>query len=84
MLQRGPLNIRANAILPGLIETPLAKNLMADQPFMEKRLLATPLRRVGQPYEIASIALLLASHAGTFITGQSIIVDGGTTISDGN
>lgn len=80
----GPLNIRANSILPGLIDTPLARNLMANQKFMEKRLLATPLRRVGQPYEVASIALLLASKAGAFITGQNIVVDGGTTISDGN
>lgn len=80
----GPFNIRANTILPGLIETPLAKNLMANQQFMERRLLATPLRRVGQAYEVASIALLLASDAGAFITGQNIVVDGGTTISDGN
>ncbi|MDQ9021871.1 SDR family oxidoreductase [Acinetobacter sichuanensis] len=80
----GPINIRANSISPGLIETPLAKKLMENKAFMEKRLLATPLRRVGQPHEISSIALLLASEAGSFITGQNIVVDGGTTISDGN
>lgn len=80
----GPKNIRANTILPGLINTPLARELLNKPSFIEKRLLATPLRRVGQPYEIASIALLLASEGGAFITGQSIVVDGGTTISDGN
>lgn len=80
----GPINIRANSISPGLIETPLAKQLMENKSFMEKRLLATPLRRVGQPHEVSSIALLLASNAGSFITGQNIVVDGGTTISDGN
>jgi NAD(P)-dependent dehydrogenase (short-subunit alcohol dehydrogenase family) len=46
--------------------------------------LLTPLRRIGKVEEIASVALLLVSKAGGFITGQNIIVDGGTTISDGN
>ena len=44
----------------------------------------TPLRRVGEPHEIAGVALLLASDAGAFITGQTLVVDGGTLISDGS
>jgi NAD(P)-dependent dehydrogenase (short-subunit alcohol dehydrogenase family) len=51
---------------------------------MTKRLGQTPLRRVGEVEEIAGLAVMLASKAGGFITGQNIIVDGGTTISDGN
>lgn len=80
----GPYNIRANAISPGMIDTPFSQALLANKAFMEKRLALTPLRRVGTPEEIAGVAVMLASQAGGFITGQNIIVDGGTTISDGN
>ncbi len=80
----GPYNIRANAISPGMIDTPFSQALLANKAFMEKRLVLTPLRRVGTPEEIAGVAVMLASQAGGFITGQNIIVDGGTTISDGN
>jgi NAD(P)-dependent dehydrogenase (short-subunit alcohol dehydrogenase family) len=80
----GPHNVRVNAISPGLIRTPLAQDLMANEPFMERRLGLTPLRRVGEPEEIAGVAVMLAGRAGGFITGQNIVVDGGTTISDGS
>jgi NAD(P)-dependent dehydrogenase (short-subunit alcohol dehydrogenase family) len=80
----GPDNIRVNAISPGLIDTPFSKSLLENPAFMERRLALTPLRRVGTPEEIAGLAVLLASPAGAFITGQNLIVDGGTTISDGN
>lgn len=83
-VELGPHNIRANTISPGMIDTPFSESLLANQPFMEKRLAQTPLRRVGTVAEIAGIAVLLASKAGGFITGQNIIADGGTTISDGN
>lgn len=79
----GPDNIRANAIAPGLIETPFAAKLMADEAFMARRLRATPLRRVGQPHEIAATALWLAAPGGAFVTGQTIVVDGGTLVGDG-
>lgn len=79
----GPHNIRANAIAPGLIRTPLSVGLMGDAKFMERRLSMTPLRRVGEPQEIAATALYLASAAGAFVNGQTIVVDGGTLISDG-
>jgi len=80
----GPSNIRANAIVPGLIETPFAKGLMSNEAFMKRRMQATPLRRVGQPSEIAATAAYLASPGGAFTTGQAIVVDGGTIISDGS
>ncbi|GAB3224714.1 SDR family NAD(P)-dependent oxidoreductase [Spirosoma arcticum] len=83
-VEYGPHNIRANTISPGMIDTPFSKSLLENPVFLEKRLALTPLRRVGQPHEIAGAAVLLASKAGGFITGQNLIIDGGTVISDGN
>ena len=83
-VEYGPNNIRANTISPGVIETTFAKPMLDDGEVMKKRVALTPLRRVGQPHEVAGVAVLLASKAGGFITGQNIIVDGGTVISDGN
>lgn len=80
----GPHGVRVNAVSPGLIRTPLAQGLMADDAFMARRLQATPLRRVGEPHEIAGVVAMLASPAGGFITGHNLVVDGGTTISDGS
>lgn len=80
----GPKGVRVNAVSPGLIRTPLAQDLMANDTFMQRRLQATPLRRVGEPEEIAGVVVMLASAAGGFITGQNLVVDGGTTISDGS
>ena len=79
----GPRGVRANAIAPGLIRTPLAADLMADPGFMARRLALTPLRRVGEPHEVAGVAVLLAAAAGPFISGQTLVVDGGTLVSDG-
>jgi NAD(P)-dependent dehydrogenase (short-subunit alcohol dehydrogenase family) len=78
----GPQGIRVNAIAPGLIRTPLASELLASDAFMQRRLAMTPLRRVGEPHEIAGVAVMLASPAGGFITGQTLVVDGGTLVSD--
>ena len=80
----GPQGVRVNAISPGLIRTPLAAGVLADAAFMQRRLQATPLRRVGEPHEIAGVVVLLASRAGGFITGQNLVVDGGTLIHDGS
>jgi NAD(P)-dependent dehydrogenase (short-subunit alcohol dehydrogenase family) len=80
----GPDNIRVNAISPGVIDTEFAKPLTQNPEVMEKRILLTPLRRIGKVEEVAGVALMLASKAGGFMTGQNIIIDGGTTISDGN
>jgi NAD(P)-dependent dehydrogenase (short-subunit alcohol dehydrogenase family) len=78
----GPQGIRVNAIAPGLIRTPLALDLLASDEFMARRLAMTPLRRVGEPHEVAGVAVLLAGDGGAFITGQTLVVDGGTLITD--
>jgi len=78
----GPRGVTINAISPGLIRTPLAQRLIDDPSFITRRLDATPLRRVGEPHEVAGVVVMLASAAGAFITGHNLVVDGGTTISD--
>jgi NAD(P)-dependent dehydrogenase (short-subunit alcohol dehydrogenase family) len=80
----GPSNVRVNAISPGLVRTEFARPLLDDPQVLERRLQATPLRRVGEPLEIAGAALFLASAAGAFVSGHNLVVDGGTLISDGN
>jgi NAD(P)-dependent dehydrogenase (short-subunit alcohol dehydrogenase family) len=80
----GPANVRVNAISPGVIATEFARPLTDDEAVLARRLALTPLRRVGEPAEIAGVAVMLAARAGAFITGQNLIVDGGTLISDGN
>jgi len=80
----GPCNVRANAISPGLIRTEFARPMLDDAETLQRRIALTPLRRVGEPHEVAAVALLLASPAGAFITGQNLVVDGGTTVGDGN
>lgn len=74
-----PHNIRVNCIAPGLVKTDFARALW-DTPEAEQRSsFATPLRRLGEPDDIAGAAVLLASRAGSWITGQTLVVDGGAT-----
>lgn len=80
----GPRGVRVNAIAPGFIRTELSAPLMADQAFMQRRMQMTPLRRAGEPQEVAGAAVFLAANAGGFVTGQTLVVDGGTLISDGS
>ena len=74
----GPYNINVNAINPGVINTEMVAPLIAEQETMNAILEATPLGRVGKPEEVAMLALYLASDASSYITGQSITIDGGT------
>ena len=77
----GPDNVRVNCIAPGLIKTEFSRVLYENPERRAAREAATPLRRLGEPSEIAGAALLLASPAGSYITGQTIVVDGGATIA---
>lgn len=76
----GPKNIRVNCIAPGLVKTDFAKALWEDEANLQRRLVTTPLRRIGEPDDIGGIAAFLAAPAGAFITGQVIVADGGVTI----
>jgi NAD(P)-dependent dehydrogenase (short-subunit alcohol dehydrogenase family) len=73
----GPDGVRVNCIAPGLIETDFARALYENPERRARVEGETPLRRLGQPIDIAGTALLLASPAGAFITGTTIVVDGG-------
>lgn len=76
-VEYGPHNIRANCIAPGLVKTDFARALW-DTPEAEKRTSqGTPLRRLGEPDDIAGAAVFLASRAGAYVTGQGIVIDGG-------
>jgi len=75
----GPKNVRANCIAPGLVRTDFARALWEDPVNYKKRTRDTPLQRIGEPDEIAGAAVFLASAAGSFTTGQTIVIDGGTT-----
>ncbi len=76
----GPKNIRVNAIAPGLINTDFAKALVEDPVRRQRAEQATPLRRIGEPKDIAGVALFLASEASAYVTGHLLVADGGETI----
>ena len=76
----GPDNVRVNCIAPGLIKTDFAKALWEDPEILERSTKGVPLRRIGEPDELAGAAVYLASKAGSFMTGQALVVDGGATI----
>jgi NAD(P)-dependent dehydrogenase (short-subunit alcohol dehydrogenase family) len=79
----GPANVRVNCIAPGLIRTDFAKALWENPALLKASNAGTPLQRIGEPDEIAGAAIFLASAAGRFVTGQTLVVDGGVTISSG-
>ena len=80
-IEFGPHNVRINCIAPGLIRTYFAKALWENPENLKRATSRTPLGRIGEPDEIAGAAILLASKAGTFMTGQAIVIDGGNTIT---
>lgn len=75
----GPDNVRVNCIAPGLIKTDFAKALWDNPDILKASTAGAPLRRIGEPDEIAGMAVLLASKAGAFATGQTYAIDGGAT-----
>ena len=75
----GHQGVRANCIAPGLVRTDFAKALWDDPANLKKRLRDTPLARIGEPDDIAGAAVFLASSASRFMTGQTMVIDGGLT-----
>ncbi|CAN5402177.1 SDR family oxidoreductase [soil metagenome] len=75
-----PFNIRVNSVSPWYIETPLAAPVLAQPDRLEKIIARTPMARIGQPAEVASIVAFLAMNKASYITGQNIMVDGGMSV----
>jgi NAD(P)-dependent dehydrogenase (short-subunit alcohol dehydrogenase family) len=78
-LEFGPDNVRVNCIAPGLVKTDFARALWEDPERIKATNSTTPLRRIGEPEDIAGAAVFLASRASAFMTGQAIVIDGGVT-----
>jgi NAD(P)-dependent dehydrogenase (short-subunit alcohol dehydrogenase family) len=76
----GPDNVRVNCIAPGLIRTDFARALWENPETLKRSTQGAPLKRIGEPDEIAGAAVFLASPAAAFMTGQTIVIDGGQTI----
>lgn len=77
-LEYAPLGIRVNAIAPGLIDTPLARRFLGEQPDVEQAFVdLCPLDRIGTTEDMARVVVFLASHAASWITGVTLSVDGG-------
>ncbi len=77
----GPHNIRVNCIAPGLVRTDFARALWEDPQMRRESESRTPLGRIGEPDEIAGAAVFLAARSGNWITGQTMVIDGGRTIA---
>ncbi len=76
----GPHGVRINCIAPGLVRTDFARALWENPETLERATRTVPLRRIGEPDEIAGAAVFLASRASSFMTGQAVVCDGGATI----
>jgi NAD(P)-dependent dehydrogenase (short-subunit alcohol dehydrogenase family) len=79
-VEYGPHNVRVNCIAPGLIKTDFAKALWDNPAILERSTAGAPLKRIGEADEIAGAAVFLASKAAAFMTGQTMVIDGGATI----
>jgi len=79
----GPHGVRVNCIAPGLVRTDFARALWENPETLKAVTRGTPMRRIGEPHEIAGAAVFLAAPASSFMTGQAVIVDGGSTIGVG-
>jgi dehydrogenase/reductase SDR family member 4 len=76
-IELGPKGVRVNAIAPGVIQTVLSEHYWKDEQRREGLVSKQPIRRIGQPVDVGQVALLLASDRSSYITGQTIVVDGG-------
>lgn len=82
-VEYGPSNVRVNCIAPGLIRTDFSRALWENKETLDQMTKPVPLRRIGEADEIAGAAVYLASPAASFVTGQTIVIDGGATITVG-
>jgi dehydrogenase/reductase SDR family member 4 len=80
-VELGPQGVRVNAIAPGLIQTVLSEYYWKDEDKWKQAMARQPIQHLGQPIEVAEVALLLASDASSYLTGQTIVVDGGRVLS---
>jgi len=80
-VELGQHGVRVNAIAPGLIQTVLSEYYWKDESRLQQLISHQPIKHLGQPPEIADVALLLASDAASYLTGQTIVVDGGRLLS---
>jgi dehydrogenase/reductase SDR family member 4 len=80
-VELGPKGVRVNAIAPGLVQTVLSEYYWKDESRLQAMMSHQPIRHLGQPVEIAEVALMLASDASSYLTGQTLIVDGGRLLS---
>ena len=76
-VELAPYNIRVNAISPGMIETPMIEPVKSDQKTTEAMLAKVPMHRIGKPEEVSSLVLFLASDESSYMTGSTVVVDGG-------
>ena len=76
-LELAPYNIKVNAISPGMIDTPMVADFKGDPKILEATLARVPLGRVGKPEEVSNLVLFLASGESSYITGSTIVIDGG-------
>lgn len=78
----GPNGIRVNAVAPGFIETPMTEPYMNDEEALERFRRGTALKRLGDPEEVADVVVFLASDRSSYITGETILVDGGRATTE--
>ncbi|TFB08197.1 SDR family oxidoreductase [Candidatus Atribacteria bacterium MT.SAG.1] len=76
-LELAPLGIRINVVSPGMIETPMIDPIKQDPKMMEGLMSRVPLRRFGKPEEVSDLVLFLASDASSYMTGSTVVIDGG-------
>ena len=76
-VELAPYNIRVNAVSPGAIDTPMAQSAKEDSNILEATLAKIPMRRFGKPEEVSNLVLFLASDLASYITGSTVIIDGG-------
>jgi len=79
----GPKGVRVNAIAPGLVRTDFARALWGNPEILKRVTGVAALKRIGEPKELAGAAVFLASDAASFVTGQTLVVDGGSTFGAG-